>query len=44
MPQDPLGGTTPEAGRTAYFLGFVVLTCRFGEIYGENKKKSIALA
>ena len=29
MPNDPLGGTTPEAGRTAYFLGFVVFTCRF---------------
>jgi hypothetical protein len=28
MPNDPLGGTTPEAGRTAYFLGFVVFTCR----------------
>jgi hypothetical protein len=43
MPQDPLGGTTPEAERTEYFLGFVVLTCRFGEIHGETKTSHFSL-
>jgi hypothetical protein len=27
IPQDPLGCTMPEAGRTAYLFGFVVFTC-----------------
>jgi hypothetical protein len=30
IPQDPLGCTMPEAGRTAYLFGFVVFTCRLG--------------
>jgi hypothetical protein len=27
IPQDPLGCTMPEEGRTAYLFGFVVFTC-----------------
>jgi hypothetical protein len=39
MPQDPLGCTTPEAGRTEYFLGFVVLTCSLGARHRERERK-----
>ena len=31
MPQDPPGGTMPEVGRTAYFLGLVVFTCTLSQ-------------